>query len=414
MTIPLISTTPGAGTTAPNAATNSINPAITLLNSLTSGQTFTSAQVLASYPPASNAGQMFNTTDMGLLICDGARWLVATTPPIPPGAAVLGYKSNVYTVFPVQADISYSSATKTRLYSGYGPYGVIPPSGSYSTAANGQLGLEMTGGDPGTSHSIVTTQNAVNSQPLPGNLEYLPYLLAGQGFYVEIAVTLSGNNTDNHFAFFLEPQEHNTTFNDVMAGDPASYERWIEFDVNENGHGTDYSGAYRGAAISWKGFYAGAVVFTAPLTGTSGTISTVNGTGGGWPGDSGNYPFLTSTGQQIYVNVVKGSSATTWSPTITGVPTATASSSYTYDFNTSNIQTAALDYTTEHIFGMSYDPVGKLCTWWMDGVAQGTASTATANQGFNNWHYFPIITMESHGSNLAYTGTVRYFSAWAP
>lgn len=374
-----------------------------------------SATVLASYPASSNPGKTVQTSDMGTLFSDGTRWN-AINPPIPKGAAVLGYTQNVYTVFPTTADITYttSSPPATRLYSGYGPYGYVPTSASYSTGSNGQLQIQYpSGGGSSPYASLLTTENAVNSQPVSGNLGYLPFLFPGKGFYIEIAVTLSGNNTDNWFAFYLEPQEHNTSQNDKAPNDPTNWERYLEIDVNENGHGTDYSGAYRGAAIAFVGYYSKSCVFSASLSGTSGTIATngINGSYSTWPSDSGQYTLTTSTSQVLTATFTKGSSAVTWTPTISGSPTATATCGYGKT-TINNTETASLDYTTEHIFGVSYDPVGKALTWWQDGVQQNTVSVANISAYINTYHYFPIIAMQSHGSNLAFTGTVRYFAAW--
>jgi hypothetical protein len=354
---------------------------------------------------------------MGLLINDGARWM-AQAPPIPLGAAQLGYTKNVYTVFPTTNDITYTitNPPKTRLYSGNYPlfsgYG-LPPSSAYSTASNGQLGIQYPAGGPVTAASLVTTEVGTNSATLSPNLGYLPFLVAGQGFYTEIAVTLSGNNTDNWFAYFLDPQEHNSYQVDQAPNDPAAYERWVEFDVNENGHGSDYSGAYRGAIVSWLGYYSKPCVFTAALTGTSGTIATngVNGSYSVWPGDSGTYNLTTSTSQLLTATFTKGSAAVTWTPTVTGSPTANATCGYGRTIS-GNIQTATLDYTTEHIFGMSYDPVKQQAIFYQDGVQQSTVSTANASAAINAFHYYPIIVMQSHSAQLAFTGTVRYFSAW--
>lgn len=390
---------------------------VNVTGSLISG-TFTSAQVLNSYAPSSYGGRTVNTTDMGFLLSDGVRWQ-ALSPPIPAGAAILGYNKNLYTVFPTTADITYTTTTPipiTRLYSGFGPDGWIPPSTSYSTASNGQLGIQYPSGGPLSSASLLTTENAHNSQLLPGNLGYEPFLLGSQGFYVEIAVTLSGNNTDNWFAFFLEPQEHNTTQNDHQSGDVAGFERWTEFDVNENGHGTDYSGLYRGAWIKWFGFgtSAGATTFTTALSGTSGTIATGGAPGGGnvWPEDSATYNMTTSTSQVVHATFTKGSASVTWTPTITGSPTSVGTVGYDYYTPASNVQTASLDYASEHIFGLSYDPIGQEVTFWQDGVMQDQLSTSTLDAVTNNWHYFPIIQMNSHGSNVGFTGSVRYISAW--
>jgi len=74
--------------------------------------------------------------------------------------------------------------------------------------------------------------------------------------------------------------------------------------------------------------------------------------------------------------------------------------------------TFGMDRTQEHIFGLSYDPVGKKVTWYVDGVAVGSASTAMVPQYVNTHHYYLIMSNQSHGLNRPYQMYVRYFSAW--
>jgi hypothetical protein len=72
----------------------------------------------------------------------------------------------------------------------------------------------------------------------------------------------------------------------------------------------------------------------------------------------------------------------------------------------------ALDRTTEHIFGVSYDPVGQVVQFWLDGVATYSHSTSTINDVINTYHYFLLIDAQTHGANLPYEMIVRYLSAW--
>jgi hypothetical protein len=75
--------------------------------------------------------------------------------------------------------------------------------------------------------------------------------------------------------------------------------------------------------------------------------------------------------------------------------------------------TFGMDRTQEHIFGLSYDPSGKKVTWWVDGAAVGSASTAKVPSIVNNHHYYLIIGNQNHGKNRPYKMYVRYFSAWS-
>jgi len=377
----------------------------------------TSTQVLSAYPASKNGGRSANTSDMGFMTSDGIRWLSTSTPPIPIGAAILGYTRNVYTIFPVVGDISFSvGANKTRFYSGFGPFSNIPPSSAYTTATNGQLQLHYPNGGPAINASLITTQNAVNSQQLSGNLEYLPYLVGSYGFCVEEAITESTNVTDNWFAFFLMPQEHNTIQLDHQPGDPTGYERWMEFDINENGHGTDLSGAYRGDWIKWFGPFAGALVFTANPTGNSGTlaVSAMTNGSGQWQGDtSATWTIKFASGATRTATLTNGSSSVTW----TGGALSESATNATVGYNrttSSNTVVTPLDYTSEHIFTMCYDPNGNTVTWYQDQVAQNTISTASADAITKTWHYFPILYMQSRGANVGFTTNVRYIAAWTP
>ena len=140
-------TNPGTATSAtPNTFANYGTVPSTFIS-----DSITSTQVIALYPPTSNGGRMVNSTDMGLMTCDSVRWNLSGTPPIPNGASILGYNKNLYTVFPVVADINASgtAAPASRLYSGYGPFNNVPALSAYSTASNGQLQLQYPPGKAG-------------------------------------------------------------------------------------------------------------------------------------------------------------------------------------------------------------------------------------------------------------------------
>jgi len=384
------------------------------------GSNFTSAQVLANFPAATYAGCSVYVTDLACtLVSDGIRWNVIGTPAIPPGAALLGYKTNVYTVIPSLAELNFTSTTDARIYNGCTILGPANPNAAtYSTAANGQLQVSWnTGANNG---SGLCTQRNINSVSLVGNLGSLPYLLGSQGFYTEIAATVPGNNaTDNWFSYYLEPQEHNTTHLDSNPAFPPNYSQWHEFDINENGHGTDLGGASRGAYHQWSGTFNAPFALTAPpLQGaTSVTLAAP------WPGETSSpghgWTIKLSTGESHFpINLVQGSAGPyTISAVVNTGNTATATISFNSLIAASNVQTAPLDYTVEHIFGGAYDPIGQTFTWWLDGVQQGTVSTANVNSSNtfrDTLHYFPLITMQSRGANIPFVANVRYFSAWAP
>jgi hypothetical protein len=81
--------------------------------------------------------------------------------------------------------------------------------------------------------------------------------------------------------------------------------------------------------------------------------------------------------------------------------------------NNDPVSTPAMDRTKEHIFGMSYDPVHSVVTWWVDGVSGGSTSTAAVPAIVKTYHYYLIMCNQTHGLNHPYTMYVRYFSAWS-
>jgi hypothetical protein len=242
--------------------------------------------------------------------------------PLPPGAAALKYETLAFCLVPTTADISYTSTPTTKLYSGN--WYDTPPDSTYYSMESGQLAIAMGGG--------VMTQRQDSEQGA------VPYLLAGDGFYAEFAVTLSGNDPDHWPAVWLMPEEHNLKQSDHLSTDPAGYERWMEIDCDEGGF---YSGSLN-SLISWEGIY----------------------------------PDYTNT---------------TWN-----------------DYG----KLPALDRTVEHIFGVSYDPVGQVAQYWLDGVATYSHSTSTINSIIDTYHYFLLIDAQTHGANVPYEMMVRYASAW--
>lgn len=74
--------------------------------------------------------------------------------------------------------------------------------------------------------------------------------------------------------------------------------------------------------------------------------------------------------------------------------------------------TFGMDRTQEHVFGLSFDPVGKKVTWWVDGANVGSASTENIPSLVNGYHYYLLINNQSHKLNRPYKMYVRYFDAW--
>ena len=78
-----------------------------------------------------------------------------------------------------------------------------------------------------------------------------PLLSGKRPFYIEAQVALSSNDRDNFPAVWLMPIEHNLRMEDVYEGDPKSFERWFELDIDEGGFGP---GGHH-TAISWTGIH---------------------------------------------------------------------------------------------------------------------------------------------------------------
>ncbi len=382
----------------------------------------TSATVLATYPPASSRGLTVNTVDMGIMMCDGVRWNVMTTPPIPAGAATYGYGKNAYTMFPTLADIGFSGSTngQYKLYSGYASYGSQPNNTAYSTS-NGQLQCLYQGA--GAQNGLLTLYPYATA-PLSQNYGQLLLLLAGRGFHFEFAATSSSNNTDLFNAVFLMPQEHNNEQDDSNPSYPTKYEQWHEFDIWESGHGSDYSGAYRGAYLQWAGRYNWPL--TAATSYASGT--TAFSLSSPWTGETATnttWQVFFQSGESRYVNLTNGSVGpyTLYNGlgvatplTVTNTTTA-ITIAYARFLNNVNYNTTTIDNTVEHIFGGTYDPIGQTFTSWVDGIQIGQVSTYNANSPNtfrDSLHYGPIIQMASHGAHTASSVNFRYFAAWVP
>jgi len=77
------------------------------------------------------------------------------------------------------------------------------------------------------------------------------------------------------------------------------------------------------------------------------------------------------------------------------------------------VSSPVMDRTQEHIFGLSYDPVRATVTWWVDGVNVGTASTAGFPSIVKDYHYYLIMSNQTHGLNHPYNMYIRYFTVWS-
>ena len=218
-------------------------------------------------------------------------------------------------------------------------------------------------------------------------------------------------------AFFLQPWQHNAAKGDKPGGSfPAQYEQWPEFDINECGHGTDQAGFHRGTYLNWGGSSSPGIAATctsAPTTGSHSCTLT-----SAWTGDSqSTFNIFTSTSQNLYpATLTNGSTAVSWTPAVTGSPT-TALTVGTYNVLVQTAQTTSISYTTEHIFGGAYDPVGQMFYVWLDGTLVESYSTniaGTTNTFRDSLGLIPIFQTASNGALTPGTMLLRYVSMWTP
>ena len=413
-------TTPltGAETVTVTQSGSPVQTTVAALSGFIPGS-YTETQVAALFPPASYGGRSVYTTDFNVLKSDGIRWNVTQTPPIPAGAAMLGLVHNAYTIFPVFADIVFSRGTTlANFYAGLAANSGQPTSAAFGTdATTGQLELFYTSGNAAVM-SITASQNTTN---ITGLLGKLPPAIGAKGVYFEAAYTIPTDNSDCFMAFFLQPWQHNAAKGDEPGGSfPAGYEQWPEFDINECGHGTDQAGFHRGTYINWAGtagtsgcsWQAGGsnITLTANASGTGGTLNS------NWTGDTSTvWNVCTSAGQNLYpVHLTNGSPTVSYGATVTGSPNATLTVG---ESNTlvQTAQTGALSYTTEHIFGGAYDPVGQMFYVWLDGTlveSYSTAITGTTNTFRDSLGLIPIFQTASNGAHTPGTMLLRYVSMW--
>jgi hypothetical protein len=71
------------------------------------------------------------------------------------------------------------------------------------------------------------------------------------------------------------------------------------------------------------------------------------------------------------------------------------------------------DWSVEHIYGLSYDPVAREVKYYLDGQLNLTASMATAPTIVDTYHYYFILGARSHGLNKPYQMYVSYVAAYS-
>lgn len=73
---------------------------------------------------------------------------------------------------------------------------------------------------------------------------------------------------------------------------------------------------------------------------------------------------------------------------------------------------AALDFTVEHRYGMSYDPATNTLQWYIDDVPTWKTTTADATT-LKAFHYYAVMEASSHGANHPYQMFIHYVRAYS-
>jgi hypothetical protein len=71
------------------------------------------------------------------------------------------------------------------------------------------------------------------------------------------------------------------------------------------------------------------------------------------------------------------------------------------------------NWTVEHIFGMSFDPIARVVQFYLDGKPTLKASMANAPTIVDTYHYFFILGARDHGLNKPYQMYVSYVAAYS-
>lgn len=162
------------------------------------------------------------------LICQDAS--------VPPGASQVGALQPLFRDCPRIEDVDFTGrADGRKYYAGFYSLGVKDRS-MYDTAEDGVVIKRG---------ALLTT---VKTNSTPGGF---PLLAGNRPFYIEAQTSISSMHPDNFPAIWLMPIEHNLRMEDVYEGDPKSFERWFELDIDEGGFGP---GGHH-TAISWSGIY---------------------------------------------------------------------------------------------------------------------------------------------------------------
>ena len=74
---------------------------------------------------------------------------------------------------------------------------------------------------------------------------------------------------------------------------------------------------------------------------------------------------------------------------------------------------APFDWTVEHIFGASFDPIARVVQFYIDGIPTFKASMVTAPTIVDTYHYYFILGTRNHGLLKPYQMYVSYVAAYS-
>jgi hypothetical protein len=72
---------------------------------------------------------------------------------------------------------------------------------------------------------------------------------------------------------------------------------------------------------------------------------------------------------------------------------------------------AALDFTVEHRYGVSYDPATNTLQWYVDD--EPTWKIVPPNSLIKDWHYYLVMSASTHGAYVPYEMYISAVTAWA-
>ena len=71
----------------------------------------------------------------------------------------------------------------------------------------------------------------------------------------------------------------------------------------------------------------------------------------------------------------------------------------------------AIDFTVEHRYGVSYDPITNTLQWYIDD--KPTWKVVPQNSVIKDWHYYLVMEASTRGAFVPYQMYVRSLSAWS-